>query len=191
MLCTRCGNEVKDPARCPVCAAGRGTRKAASKEPSGPPACPRCSDPLERQEWDGIPVLSCPACRGSFFPERGLEEALNKLRATVSATDMATVLSEFKGRFTRSLPTAIRYKSCPVCRTVMTRRNYGSVSGVIVDHCGQHGTWVDESAFAELADFITRGGDLLAMQARRIQARAGPAAQQGAGSILERLFGGR
>lgn len=187
MLCTNCGNEVVDARKCPICAAGRGGKK---RRVVNQVVCPRCADPLESQNWDGIPVFCCPTCRGSFFPERGLEEALNKLRATCSPMDVASVLSEFKDRFTRQLPSNIRYKDCPVCATVMTRRNYATVSGVIVDVCGKHGTWVDESAFADLANFITRGGDILASEVKKIRTRPLPASPAGNGpSILERLFG--
>jgi hypothetical protein len=86
----------------------------------------------------------------------------------------------------------VRYKACPVCEEVMARRAYGTVSGVIVDHCGDHGTWVDEAQFAALADFICRGGDVLASEIDKVRARIG---RRGAGgqsgrSILERFLGG-
>lgn len=188
-LCQGCGNEVVDPADCPICRAGRGRRKRApSPIEAGKPACPRCAEYLEEQKWEEVAVLQCPNCRGTFFPERGLEATLNKLRATVSPMDVASVLAEFKGRFTRQLPTAVRYKACPTCRTVMTRRNYQTVSGVIVDVCGTHGTWVDEAAFAALADFITRGGDLLASKVDSLRTRVTPTAGASP-SLMDRLFG--
>ncbi|MGH7163535.1 MAG: zf-TFIIB domain-containing protein [Planctomycetota bacterium] len=187
MICRGCGNDVPDPHECPICLAGRGFKKA-SKPGDEDCACPRCFEPLQQQDWEGISVLTCPTCRGSFFPTHGLEHALNKLRATCSTVDVATALAEFKDRFTRELPTAVRYKRCPVCRTVMTRRNYRTVSGVIVDVCGPHGTWVDEAAFGELASFITRGGDVVANEVTKIKIK--PATPPGSTpNLLERLFG--
>ncbi len=191
MLCTGCGNEVSDPTRCPVCRAGRAPRRAAraaAPAPAGPGACPRCADPLEEQDWEEVKVSSCPTCRGTFFPGHGLEETLDKLRATVTPTDVASVLTEFKDRFTRTLPDAVRYKACPVCQTVMTRRNYAKVSGVIIDLCGNHGSWVDEAAFAELASFITRGGDLLASKSSGLRTRLAPP-PAGTPTLLDRIFG--
>jgi Zn-finger nucleic acid-binding protein len=135
-------------------------------------------------------TFCCPNCRGIFFPARGLEEVLNKLRATCDPVDVQSVLREFKDRFNRKLPTAIRYKACPVCSTVMTRRNYATVSGVIVDECGDHGTWVDEAQFGALADFISRGGDVLATEASKVRARIQPG-KGGGSSLLDRLFGKR
>ncbi len=80
---------------------------------------------------------------------------------------MATVCREFRDRFTRELPAAMRYKSCPECGTVMTRLNYAGSSGIILDVCGHHGTWVDQSAFGSLTDFVSRGGDLIRQRRRR------------------------
>ena len=186
-LCSKCGNEVSDPGNCPVCRV-----TSAKRESSRLCQCPRCGDALEQQDWEGTATLSCPNCRGAFFPGNGLETVLNKLRATVDPGDVQTALLDFRDRFTRELPDSVRYKSCPVCSTVMMRRNYASVSGVVIDHCGDHGTWVDESAFADLADFICRGGDLVADKANRTRARAS-AKRSGVGkdtpTILSKLFG--
>lgn len=159
VLCPRCGNMVEDPRQCPICAAGRGTGKHTA--PSVP-ACPRCEDPLESQDWDGVAVLLCPTCQGVLFPLGGLEKTFDKLREASEEAKLPEVLREFKDRYQRKLAAAVRYKHCPVCTALMTRRNYMGVSGVIVDVCGKHGTWVDQAAFGDLAAFISRGGDVLA-----------------------------
>ena len=199
-LCTGCGNEVPDPHDCPICKAGRGMRKPVpEKEPSRNPEpvaldddrtyCPRCRDPLEQQDWEGTPTLCCPSCRGTFFPDRALESVLDKLRAAADPVDVSTVLKDFKERFTRELPDAVLYKACPVCRQVMTRRNYGTVSGVIVDTCNEHGTWVDEAQFASLADFICRGGDVLASEIGKVRARIASRSSRSGPTLFERFLG--
>ena len=179
-FCTGCGNEVADPAHCGICASGRGPRKGrrAPDEPEAGPQpaslvckCPRCNDPLDEQDIEGVATLMCPSCQGMFFPRQGLEIVLNKLRATCEATDMDSALQEFKDRFRRELPDSVQYKQCPVCDEPMIRRNYGTVSGVIVDVCYSDGTWVDGVAFGELADFIVRVGDLVADKASATRAR--------------------
>jgi len=193
-LCPGCGNEIADPQHCPICLAGRGAGRAKQRRQDPRCFCPRCDEALEQQDWEGTTTLCCPVCRGTFFPARSLEQVLNRLRATVDAVDVETVLKDFRDRFTRQLPEAVRYKACPVCETVMIRRNYGTVSGVIVDHCGDHGTWVDETQFAELASFICRGGDILASQAQKLQERTSAARPHGgdsqgpAGGLLDRLL---
>ena len=148
---------------------------------------------METQDWEGVQTLSCPTCRGTFFPgKRGLETVLDKLRATVDPMDVDSVMEEFKDRFTRKLPDAVRYKKCPVCDTVMTRRAYGTVSGVILDFCPDHGTWSDEAQFAALAEFICRGGDTLAAAVDKVRERIKPPSRSGeARSIIDQFVGRR
>ncbi len=164
-FCPGCGNEVENAQRCPICRSGRASGKTT--EESTGLRCPRCDDPLEEQDWEGLGVHLCPTCNGSFFPPGGLETTLDKLRAHRGATDLETVCREFRDRFTRELPEAMRYKPCPVCDTFMTRLNYAGSSGIIVELCGHHGTWVDQSAFGSLTDFVSRGGDLIQSRRRR------------------------
>ncbi|MFQ5845939.1 MAG: zf-TFIIB domain-containing protein [Planctomycetota bacterium] len=194
-LCSKCGAELREPGRCPYCRRGTSPRKRRGRKPPKPPEprptgrlCPRCQESLEIQDWEGIPVLSCPHCRGSFFPLGGLEEVLDKVRQGVAPPDPAVLREEFKDRFKRKLPKAVRYKACPLCRTVMTRRNYGTVSGVIIDHCGDHGTWVDEANFGSLTEFVVRGGDELAKQVREQKTRLAPKAPKSS-TPLDRLLG--
>ena len=77
----------------------------------------------------------------------------------------------------------------------MTRKAYGTISGVIIDTCPDHGKWVDETQFAALADFICRGGDVLAAKVDevrdRIVHRPSGGGNAGPGSLLSKFFGGR
>ena len=50
---------------------------------------------------------------------------------------------------------------------MMVRRNYANASGVIIDLCGEHGHLVDQNAFSDLSDWISRGGDQIAARRRR------------------------
>ena len=188
-LCPGCGNEIADPEHCPVCMAGRATPKAGKRKKGNACMCPRCAVALVPQDWEGVATLSCPSCRGTLFPDRGLESVLNKLRATCDPVDVASAFREFKDRFKRELPDAVRYKDCPVCETPMMRRNYATVSGVVVDQCADHGTWVDETAFAALADFICRGGDVLANETGKFRARLDAKQAERSRSLANKFFG--
>jgi Zn-finger nucleic acid-binding protein len=52
----------------------------------------------------------------------------------------------------------VEYRSCPVCGGQMQRKNYARRSGVIVDWCGEHGTWLDADELGAIAAFIMDGG---------------------------------
>lgn len=167
-LCPGCGHEVEDVRHCPICRQGKSLKQAKHLDA----LCPKCDDALEAQDWDGADVMVCPTCTGCLFKGRALEVTLDKLRENIEGQTVRNVLAEFKDRHKRGrLPEKFQYKSCPVCRLAMVRRNYAGVSGVVVDVCGQHGTWVDQHAFADLTDFVTRGGDTLAKLRERPKRR--------------------
>jgi Zn-finger nucleic acid-binding protein len=154
VICRSCGNETPDELHCAVCKSGHGKGNHAS-------VCPQCDVALVDQDWEGVTVLQCGECSGTFFPPRALETTLDKLRAACEGHDFASVVQEFKDRYRRSIPQTLRYKGCPVCGEIMVRRNYARVSGVIIDVCGPHGIWVDQAAFGGLTDFVSRGGEIL------------------------------
>ena len=165
-MCPGCGNEVEDIHQCPICMDGRAIGRAPAEDRG--PMCPGCDEPLEPQEWDGVEVLMCPSCQGCLFPPDGLEATLNKLRDTPEGEDLHGLVEDFKKRLHSMLPgKKVRYKLCPRCGLSMTRRAYKRVSGIILDVCGKHGTWTDQSTFGELTDFVTRGGDAFAADKRR------------------------
>ncbi|MHC4939604.1 MAG: TFIIB-type zinc ribbon-containing protein [Planctomycetota bacterium] len=162
VLCPGCGNEINAGEQCAICASGRGGKRRR-KGPEGVPLCLACEDPLEEQDWDGIAVHMCPGCQAMLFPPSALERVLNKLRDATEHIDFVEVIREFKDRYkTRRVAKTVRYKHCPVCDEMMVRRNYAGASGIILDVCGDHGHWVDQNAFSELSDWVTRGGDQLA-----------------------------
>jgi len=162
VFCAGCGNAVDDSSACPVC--------DASRSPVQPrhdgPTCPQCDEGMEKQDWDGVIVHMCMSCQGTLFPPRGLESTLDKLREGCDDTALPEILAEFKERRRLALPKSVRYKPCPTCGVAMTRRNYAGVSGVIVEVCGRHGTWITQTGFGDLTDFVTRGGDAFAARLR-------------------------
>ncbi|MEK7314570.1 MAG: zf-TFIIB domain-containing protein, partial [Candidatus Eisenbacteria bacterium] len=52
----------------------------------------------------------------------------------------------------------ISYRHCPECQGAMQRKNFGRRSGVIVDLCGSHGTWLDAHEMGDVAAFVLEGG---------------------------------
>ncbi len=52
-----------------------------------------------------------------------------------------------------------------------------------------HGTWLDETQFAALADFICRGGDLLASEVGKVRERITNRAPKTGRTLLDRFLG--
>ena len=51
------------------------------------------------------------------------------------------------------------YRNCPVCKEQMARRNFGKRSGVVVDICRKHGTWLDAGELNQLLKWSVAGGE--------------------------------
>ena len=54
------------------------------------------------------------------------------------------------------------YRACAECGQQMHRRNFGVVSGVIVDECRAHGTLFDSGELEDVLAFVRSGGLRLA-----------------------------
>jgi len=50
------------------------------------------------------------------------------------------------------------YRHCPECGGRMQRKNFGNRSGVVVDWCGAHGTWLGSHEMEDIAAFVLEGG---------------------------------
>ena len=57
----------------------------------------------------------------------------------------------------------MKYRRCPECDQFMLRSNYKRSSGVVLDECRQHGTWLDADELEQVAGFILAGGKTSAM----------------------------
>lgn len=116
--------------------------------------CPGCktsvqlvSRPLTKS---GVTALECPHCVGLWL---GLES-------------FHVLLSEEPGEATKASPNHVPqpaevrqgYRKCVVCGELMTRRNFGSRSGVVVDLCGRHGVWFDADELTQLLAWARSGG---------------------------------
>lgn len=148
---------MSDPYRSPPAPPYR-----APARPSYP--CPRCEAGLAGTELAGVRVDRCDRCAGTFVTtdsmrevvERG--EVLDELRALLPRDDNAWAE---RGRV---------YVKCPVCETLMNRRQYASGARVVIDWCKHHGIWFDAGELARVLDFVAAGG--LARAAARDQASA-------------------
>jgi Zn-finger nucleic acid-binding protein len=95
-------------------------------------------------------VHDCGGCGGQFVEVAALRELLER-----HAIDTGIERPRTSARFAVA---PVRYVACPVCRALMNRRNFGGVSGVIVDVCAKHGTWCDRGELPRVLAFVESGG---------------------------------
>ncbi len=121
--------------------------------------CPSCSALMPPREIAGVAVNECLSCHGLWVAGSGFDTLVSRaIEARESATEAQRMAN--KPRVTGSNPAVqqVRYRNCPECDGHMQRRNYRKRSGIIIDSCSQHGTWLDADELERIAGFILSGG---------------------------------
>jgi hypothetical protein len=76
------------------------------------------------------------------------------------------VLHRYGGRGLAA-KTAVKYRQCVRCGTLMNRVNFARLSGTIVDVCRGHGTFLDAGELHQIVAFL-RGGGMERARARQL-----------------------
>src|SRR5689334_4740706 len=158
----RCGHcfhmNIPDAVHCSGCGALLGL------EPAGEPdylKCRRCKADLEAFHGNSGRRRDCGKGGGQFV-EHALLRDLIERRELYGTVAPRTFLKR------NPLDQPVHYVPCPECRTLMTRRNFGGTSGVVVDICGPHGIWFDIGELPAVLSFVESGG-LAAARRRELE----------------------
>jgi Zn-finger nucleic acid-binding protein len=126
--------------------------------------CPVCTALMPAREVAGVGINECGSCNGLWVPGDDFDTLVR--RATEARRNASTEAREaFAPRVTGANPAAQRvaYRRCPECDALMQRRNFRKASGVIVDRCQPHGTWLDADELEQIAGFILSGREPAAL----------------------------
>ncbi|HET8579671.1 MAG TPA: zf-TFIIB domain-containing protein [Nitrospiraceae bacterium] len=143
--CPHCRKTINANSRiCPLCAG-----RIRDPQILQSATCPRCTVTLGTHVTpDGEQYDLCPQCHGLWLDRDEFH------RATRTKTGDRQTEEYVRGPL-RDPPT---YISCVRCGTTMNRKNFGRISGVIVDECGDHGIWLDAGELQKIQHFIADGG---------------------------------
>jgi len=111
--------------------------------------CVRGCGTMAAQSAAGLPVHECTHCHGLWIPEDKLEELVERA---------AQAPAIFRDRQAAEVMPHVEYRRCPVCGVLMSRRNFRRISGVVVDVCHEHGSWLDADELQRIAEFVRDGG---------------------------------
>jgi Zn-finger nucleic acid-binding protein len=146
--CPSCFSLMFDGAGfCPRC----GTARARTEGAAADATCPGCRAPMALLQVGSAEIFECAACDGLWVDASTFE------RLCISSEQQAAVLHQFP-RPGREKAAAVRYRKCARCARLMNRVNFGRLSGVIVDACRGHGTYLDAGELHSIVTFIQSGG---------------------------------
>lgn len=158
LICPECFARNLDDARfCAACGVAF-EPIAIPEEAEAGVRCPCCDRVLHAREAGGLVVHECGKCHGLWAPQdrfRALvERAAETARLRFSSGEAPTPPRVDGANPSRG---EVAYRRCPVCSEQMARRNYERRSGVIIDQCHQHGTWLDAHELEQIAGYVLSG----------------------------------
>jgi Zn-finger nucleic acid-binding protein len=158
LLCPECYARCPEDARfCTACGVEFRPQPVGAQGSSLP--CPGCGALMPPHHVGGIRVHECTACRGVWAPGDAFDQLVERAFAARRAAQPTGPPAA--ARVSRGNPTAqggVRYRKCPECQGLMQRRNFRKSSGVILDVCKAHGTWLDADELEQIAGFLLGGG---------------------------------
>jgi Zn-finger nucleic acid-binding protein len=170
--CDYCGGEVTADDRnlgpaCPACFArlrggarycsecGIEIRLQALRTVRASARCPRCAGELVLREAEGeAHYTECTRCGGIWLDPTSFERVIDVRDA---AARPSFVRAKAAGTGPAPAAASVSYVPCPVCGTMMNRKNFGG-SGIIIDWCKGHGLWFDVHELEKIVAFAAAGG---------------------------------
>jgi Zn-finger nucleic acid-binding protein len=158
LICPECcARNANDARFCTACGIGFHPEPIPSLRPEV--GCPVCDALMPAQTVAGIAVNECTSCGGLWVPgehfDRLISRAIELRKQREPAAELAPA-PRVKG----ANPAAqrVEYRRCPSCGAQMLRRNFRKSSGVILDVCAEHGSWLDADELEQITGFILSGG---------------------------------
>lgn len=134
--------------------------------PAGALVCPRCAGEMHTVgTGHGVEIDQCIECGAIWLDAGELDQIV---REKEPAEAVSLTMGELRTRMREVLPpgSPVKYRECPRCQQVMRRTNFGTISGVVVDECVQHGVLLDPGELQAIETFVRVGGRELGEQTR-------------------------
>ena len=158
LICPECCARNEEESRfCTGCGVGFNPESPCEDALEYP--CPICSCLMPACKLGSISLNECPQCNGVWVPEDRFDQLVNSAIDSRKKAD-PEVRAAYEARKKGGNPAAqkVSYRKCPVCDAFMQRRNFRKASGVIIDRCGDHGTFLDADELEQIVGFVLSGG---------------------------------
>lgn len=182
LICPECYARNSSEARfCAACGVGFEPERIEATGVDLP--CPSCRCMMPVRLVGGVATNECTECNGIWVPG-GKFDVLVDRAIEARKANMETPSLRRKGG--NPMQEKVRYRKCPECKAMMQRRNFRKVSGIIIDTCVEHGTWLDADELEAIAGFISSGGRPAAEQFVKDQKAANQARERTPAPVIQR-----
>jgi len=113
--------------------------------------CPRCTQPLEIHQYRNYELDKCNQCEGLWLQP-------DEFSVLTSEFDVYRDDVSNPQYLRPGLPKSENYLPCANCQKMMSRRNFKSISGVLIDSCLHCGVWLNKGELQSIRNFIASGG---------------------------------
>lgn len=138
---------------CPSCGSLLADVADGERQPERP--CPRCGVPMAARPVGDLVIDECDDCHGVFLDHVAILRVVNDRQQARAEAILAVVP---RAEIFLNPPGARMYIKCPVCATLMNRKQFSTGSGVIIDVCKPHGAFFDPGELPAVITFVMNGG---------------------------------
>lgn len=158
LICPECYARNAEASRyCTAC--GVGFRPEALEVEGHELPCPDCTCLMPPRAIGGVGINECPQCNGLWVPDHRFDHLISQACEAARNAGLGSSTGADRGQSrVNAFSTKVVYRKCPECDGHMQRTNFQKKSGVIVDHCHEHGTWLDADELEQIAEYILKGG---------------------------------
>ncbi len=178
LICPECyGRNAENARFCAGCGVGFDPETVVVEGIELP--CTDCGVLMPPRQIGGIAINECPGCNGVWVPEGKFDYLVDRaIEARKNADPGDARIADPRVKGSNPYRQRVKYRKCPACDAHMQRKNFRKSSGVIIDTCNRHGTWLDADELEQIAGFILSGGrpqaqrnleDLEARDVRRVE----------------------
>lgn len=152
--CGRCLSRVfHGHAHCPACGSALSTSAVGEAQADRP--CPRCATAMHPRPIGDLVIDECDACHGVFLDHVAVQRIVNDRQQARAEAILAVVP---RAQIHLTPPGGKMYIKCPVCATIMNRRQFSTGAGVVIDVCKHHGAFFDPGELPAIITFVMSGG---------------------------------
>lgn len=152
--CPRClGRAFHEHKHCPAC--GTALDVAAIGEATAERPCPRCPAPMHPRRVGDLVIDECLTCHGVFLDHVAVQRVVTDRQQARAEAILATVP---RAEIAPTHAGGRMYVKCPMCGTLMNRKQFSAGSGVIIDVCRAHGAFFDPGELPHVITFVMNGG---------------------------------